>query len=208
MTCAEPKPCSALNNCNGHGTCSDASEGICFCDLNYQGEECLIEKTLIEQELSCGVCNRLDEKCISGICSNVAPPSDPCGTEDCSRHGMCTASNCICDPSWTGTKCNVDRGLTHQWDATDWTICSDDCGETGKYKAKERASRNGSTVVKIFIPTPSFKPVSLSLSHSSVSKIPKQVFFNPINILTSFTHSVLLLSIYFFRLMSFFIFNR
>ena len=48
MTCAES--CSALNNCNSFGTCSNASEGICFCDLNYQGE--FIEKTLIEQEFS------------------------------------------------------------------------------------------------------------------------------------------------------------
>ena len=31
----------------------------------------------------------------------------------------------------------------------------------GKYKAKERAARNGSTVVDISIPLPSFKPVSL-----------------------------------------------
>ena len=37
----------------------------------------------------------------------------------------------------------------------------------GKYfKRRERASRNGSTVVDISIPPPSFKPVSLSLSRS------------------------------------------
>ena len=48
----------------------------------------------------------------------------------------------------------------------------------GKYsKRRERASRNGSTVVDIFIPPPSFKPVSLSLSRSRYSKTPKQVFF-------------------------------
>ena len=36
-------------------------------------------------------------------------------------------------------------------------------GFTGEYsKRRERASRNGSTVVKISIPPPSFKPVSLS----------------------------------------------
>ena len=35
-----------------------------------------------------------------------------------------------------------------------------------KYKAKERASRNGSTVVDISMTPPFFKPVSLSLSHS------------------------------------------
>ena len=36
----------------------------------------------------------------------------------------------------------------------------------GKYKAKERASHNGSTVVGLSIPPPSFKLVSLSLSCS------------------------------------------
>ena len=41
-----------------------------------------------------------------------------------------------------------------------------------------------STVVDISIPPPYFKPVSLYLSRSLLSKTPKQVFFNPINILT------------------------
>ena len=54
---------------------------------------------------------------------------------------------------------------------------------TGKvFKRRERASRNGSTVDSISIHPPSFKPVSLSLSRSPLSKTPKQVFFNPINI--------------------------
>ena len=60
-------------------------------------------------------------------------------------------------------------------------------------KAKERASRNGSTVVDISIPSPCFKPVSLSLSHSSLFRTPKQVFFNPIRILTLYHTLVLLL---------------
>ena len=47
----------------------------------------------------------------------------------------------------------------------------------GKY-----SNANGSTVVDISIPPPSFKPVSLYLSRSPLSKTPKQVFFNPINI--------------------------
>ena len=51
-----------------------------------------------------------------------------------------------------------------------------------KYKAKERAERMEHYS--------SFKPVSLSLSRSSLSKTPKQVFFNPINIFDSFTHSI------------------
>ena len=50
----------------------------------------------------------------------------------------------------------------------------------------------------ISIPPSSFKPVSLALPRSPLSNTPKQVFFNPINIFDSFTHSVLLLlSIYF-----------
>ena len=43
-----------------------------------------------------------------------------------------------------------------------------------------------STVVDISIPPPSFKPVSLSLLRSPLSKTPKHVIFNPINILTVF----------------------
>ena len=53
----------------------------------------------------------------------------------------------------------------------------DDPQEVCKSSERERASRNGSTVVDISIPPPSFKPISLSLSRSSLSKTPKQVFF-------------------------------
>ena len=53
--------------------------------------------------------------------------------------------------------------------------------QTSEYLSKG-AAREWSTVVNIFIHPPSFKPVSLSLSRSSLSKTPKQVFFNPINI--------------------------
>ena len=51
----------------------------------------------------------------------------------------------------------------------------------------EGAAREWSTVVDISIPPPSFKPVSLSLSRSPLSKTPKQVFFNPINIFYFYT---------------------
>ena len=51
--------------------------------------------------------------------------------------------------------------------------------EEGEYLS-EGAAREWSTVVDISIPPPSFKPVSLSLSRSPLSKTPKQVFFNPI----------------------------
>ena len=78
----------------------------------------------------------------------------------------------------------------------------------GKYiQAKERASRNGSTVVDISIPPPSFKPVSLFFLRFPLSKTPKQVFFNPINIFDTFTHYLLFFLIYFFRLTSKFIFT-
>ena len=62
----------------------------------------------------------------------------------------------------------------------------------GKYSS-EGAAREWSTVVDISIPPPSFQPVSLSLPRSSLSKTPKQVFFNPINIFDSFTHSITVL---------------
>ena len=55
-------------------------------------------------------------------------------------------------------------------------------GHSGKYSKRRSEHREWSTVVKISIPPPSFKPVSMSLSRSLVSKTPKQVFFNPINI--------------------------
>jgi hypothetical protein len=44
---------------------------------------------------------------------------------------------------------------------------------------RKREHREWSTVVKIFIPPPSFKPISLSFSRFIYSKTPKQVFFNP-----------------------------
>ena len=69
--------------------------------------------------------------------------------------------------------------------------------DTGKYSS-EGAAREWSTVVDISIHPPSFKPVSLLSPRSPLSKTPKQVFFNPINIFDIFYHSVLLLSIYFF----------
>ena len=60
----------------------------------------------------------------------------------------------------------------------------------GKYSKRKRASiaYMESTVVDISITPPSFKPVLLFLSRSLLSKTPKQVFFNPINIFNSFTH--------------------
>ena len=51
--------------------------------------------------------------------------------------------------------------------------------KNGKYSKRRRAciAYMESTVVDISIPPPSFKPVSLSLPRSSLSKTPKQVFF-------------------------------
>ena len=64
--------------------------------------------------------------------------------------------------------------------------------DEGKYSS-EGAAREWSTVVSISISPPSFKPLSLYLSCSPLSKTPKQVFFNPINIFDSFTHSITVL---------------
>ena len=64
--------------------------------------------------------------------------------------------------------------------------------EDGKYSS-EGAAREWSTVVDISTKPPSFKPVSLSSPRSPLSKTPKQVFFNPINIFDSFTHSITVL---------------
>jgi len=53
----------------------------------------------------------------------------------------------------------------------------------GEYLSEESVHRvYGSTVVDISITPPSFKPVSLYFLRFLLSKIPKQVFFNPINI--------------------------
>ena len=57
---------------------------------------------------------------------------------------------------------------------------------TRKYLS-ERAAREWSTVVDISMTPPSFKPVSLTLSRSPLSKTHKEVFFNPINIFDTFT---------------------
>ena len=66
---------------------------------------------------------------------------------------------------------------------------------TGRYSKRRSEHREWSTVVKIFIPSPSFKPVSVSLSRFSQSKTPKQVFFNPIHILTLLPHFSLIIII-------------
>ena len=60
-------------------------------------------------------------------------------------------------------------------------------------KSSEGVAREWSTVVSISMNPPSSKPVSLTLSRSPLSKTPKQVFFNPINIFDSFTHSITVL---------------
>jgi len=64
----------------------------------------------------------------------------------------------------------------------------------GEYLS-EGAAREWSTVVKIFIPPPSFKPVTLSLPRSPLFKTPKQVIFNPIHILTLLPHFSLIIII-------------
>ena len=69
----------------------------------------------------------------------------------------------------TKTGENIDWFLESQWyrNPQDLYIGNHICDGGGKYfKRMERASRNGSTVVDIFIPPPSFKPVSLSLPRS------------------------------------------
>ena len=50
-------------------------------------------------------------------------------------------------------------------------------GVSGKYSSEGASIANGSTVVDISTTPITFKPVSLSLSRSPLSKIPKQVFF-------------------------------
>ena len=77
---------------------------------------------------------------------------------------------------------------------------------SGEYLS-EGAAREWSTVVSISIHPPSFKPVSLSLSRSPLSKTPKQVFFNPINILTLLHTLFYYYQFYFFFLTSTFIFT-
>ena len=57
---------------------------------------------------------------------------------------------------------------------------------------RERASRNGSTVVDISIYPPSFKFVPLLSPRSPLSKTPKQVFFNPIKYILTLLHTLLL----------------
>ena len=64
-------------------------------------------------------------------------------------------------------------------------------------KSSERAAREWSTVVDISVTYPSFKPGSASLSRSPLSKTPKQVFFNPINILTLLPHNNTIINLLF-----------
>ena len=63
----------------------------------------------------------------------------------------------------------------------------------GEYYKRRSEHREWSTVVDISLTPPSFKPVSLYFLRSPLSKTPQQVFFNPINIFDSFTHSVTVL---------------
>ena len=67
-----------------------------------------------------------------------------------------------------------------------------DCHENGINVSKANGERAIAymecTVVDISIPSSSFKPFSLSLSQSPLSKTPKQVFFNPY--FDFFTHSI------------------
>ena len=67
------------------------------------------------------------------------------------------------------------------------TVPAVDVLRGGKYFKRRSEHRKWSTVVSISITPLSFKPVSLSLSRSPLSKTPKQVFFNPINIFDTFT---------------------
>ena len=53
----------------------------------------------------------------------------------------------------------------------------EDEDDEGKYSKRRSEHREWSTVVDSSVPLPSFKPVSLSLSRSPLSKTPKQVFF-------------------------------
>ena len=98
------------------------------------------------------------------------------------EQGSASQPNAVKHSMATTTKTgeNIDWFLESQWyrNPQDLYIGNHICDGGGKYfKRMERASRNGSTVVDIFIPPPSFKPVSLFLSRSHLSKTPKQVIF-------------------------------
>ena len=132
-TCDAPSACSILNDCNGQGTCDS---GTCFCSIGWMGTTC--ETEVLNPTTSCGSeCNGLNERCTNGICTNVAPPTDPCATQTCSNgHGLCVESNCVCAPTWEGKECQTSRGSNvHQWSATKWTTCTEGCGTGG---TKER----------------------------------------------------------------------
>ena len=78
--------------------------------------------------------------------------------------------------------------------------------QVNEYKS-EGAAREWSTVVLISITSPSFKSISLPFLRSPLSKTPKQVFFNPINIFDIFYTLCSTIINLFIRLTSKFIFT-
>jgi len=113
------------------------------------------------------------ENCEKQLCRGEPGP--------CSGHGKCTEKQAKDVLNYIPTMPDVSE---IKKEATSLRLKF----KKGKYSKRRSVHRvYGSNVVDISIPPPSFKPVALFLSRSPVSKTPKQVFFNPINIFDIFT---------------------
>ncbi|MBI5542422.1 MAG: hypothetical protein HY901_00925 [Deltaproteobacteria bacterium] len=96
-TCLADCASSGLGNCDGHGTCSDATgTATCACDPGYAGASCASCAAGYQDHDADGTC--LVDCASSGLGS-------------CSGHGTCQdatgPATCVCTTPWIGTACDT-----------------------------------------------------------------------------------------------------
>ena len=93
------------NDCNHRGRCI---EGICVCEGNWDGPECLLQKCSNDCNGN-GICDPLSMKCkckpgYKGIYCEEKECAD-----SCKNGGKCVDGVCFCEVGWIGKTCEQSK---------------------------------------------------------------------------------------------------
>eukprot|EP00299_Pterocystis_sp_00344_P019726 c9758_g1_i1.p1 GENE.c9758_g1_i1~~c9758_g1_i1.p1 ORF type:complete len:1216 (+),score=295.48 c9758_g1_i1:19-3666(+) len=140
---------SCPRNCSRAGNCIN---GVCHCSPYRSGEDCSVI-THCRDKCEHGSCVGLNHTWPC-VCESHSWAGEWCSEQvnkcpdDCSGHGLCRASTCICDEGFTGDKCSVSTLCTKDEDCSDSNTCDT---ETGKCVEKDSGSSVSTTTIIIAV---------------------------------------------------------